>query len=133
MTYNIRNGTILALLIALVLNIIVFFIGRNILNVPFTVTENPGIVTIVPIIIMTAITTIGAGIVLWLLQRATPNFVRIFLWLAAILGLLSLIPVYAAALGRPSFFSLGLMHVITAASAVYGLLYFSDCDDCEAA
>lgn len=131
MVYNIRNGTLLAIAIALTLNLLVYFIGRGLLNVPFTVAQDPNVVTLVPIIIATIIAMAGAGLVAWLLQRASDNFVQIFLWLAAILALLSLIPVYSMAVGRPSFFSLGLMHVITAASAVYGLLYFSSCDDCE--
>ena len=131
MVYDIRNGTFLAIVVALILNLLVYFVGRSLLDVPFTVAQDPSVVTLMPIIIVTIITTIGAGLVAWLLQRTTDNFVRIFLWLAAILALLSLIPVYSMAIGRPSFFSLGLMHVITAASAVYGLLYFSSCDNCE--
>ena len=131
MTYNIRNGTILALVLALLLNLIVFFIGRSFLNVPFTVSQFPDPIGIVQIIVMTLASTLGAGIVLWVLQNSQPNFVQIFLWLAAILALISLIPVYTMAIGRGSFFSLGFMHVITASSVVYGLLYFSNCDDCD--
>lgn len=133
MIYDIRNGTLLALVVALVLNLLVYFIGRSLLDVPFTVSQNPNVVTFIPIIIVTIITTIGAGLVAWLLQRATNNFVQIFLWVAAILALLSLLGPYSMAVGRPSFFSLGLMHIITAAAAVYGLLYFSSCDNCEEA
>lgn len=133
MVYDIRNGTLLALAVALILNLLVYFIGRVLLSVPFTVAQDPNVVTLVPIIVATIVTTAGAGLVAWLLQRVSSNFVQIFLWVAAILALLSLIPVYTMAIGRPSFFSLGLMHVITVGSAVYGLLYFSSCDDCEEA
>lgn len=131
MTYDIRSGTFLALILALVLNLVVFFIGRTALSVPFTVNLGGGIVTVTHLILTTIITTIGAGLILWILQRSIGNFVEIFLWLAGILALLSLIFVYAQAIGRPSFFSLGLMHIISVGSIVYGLLYFSHCERCE--
>ncbi|MGB1250232.1 MAG: DUF6069 family protein [Candidatus Promineifilaceae bacterium] len=133
MTYDIRNGTLLAIVLSLVLNLIVFFVGQLGLNVPFTVDSPLSPVSILPIVIATLVTIIGAGIVLWALQNSMGNFVRIFLWLAAIIGLLSLIPVYLLTFDKASFFSLGLMHVFTASAAVYGLLYFSQCDDCEEA
>lgn len=132
MTYDIRSGTILASVLALILNLIVYFIGRNLLSIPFTVAQFPGVVTIVPIILATVVSVIAAGILLAILQRATANFVRIFLWIAGVFALLSLIAPYITAIGRPTFFLLSLMHVITAMAVVYGILYFSQCDNCEA-
>ena len=132
MTYDVRSGTLLALVLALVLNLAIFFIGRTTLDVPFTVNLGSGTVTTSQLIITTIITTLGAGVTFWLLQRFVSNSIVGFLWLASILALLSIIFVYAQAIGRPSFFSLGLMHVVSAASIVYGLLYFSHCATCVA-
>ena len=133
MSYDIRNGTLLAVAIALLLNLLVFLIGRFGFNVTLDVAQDPSPVPLIAIILVTLIMTIGAGILFWLLQRTSPSYVRIFLWLATIVGLLSLYPVYTRAIGRARFFSRGLMHVFTAASVVYGLLYFSRCENCEEA
>lgn len=133
MSYDIRNGTLLAVAIALLLNVLVFLIGRFGFNVTPSVAQDPSPVSLIAVILITLITTISAGLIFWLLQRSSASFVQIFLWLAAIVALLSLYPVYTLAIGQASFFSLGLMHVFTAASAVYGLLYFSRCENCEEA
>lgn len=133
MTGRLVRGTILAIVLALILNLIIYFFGQS-LNVSFlTQMGGNGLreVGIGPIVIVTLLTTILGAVLLWLLDRFAQDPLYLFLWIAAAVALLSLIPLYLGARGVGTFFSLGLMHIATAGAAMAGLtLFFQRCEDC---
>lgn len=132
MTNRIVQGTILALVLALVLNFLIYFLSRN-LGVTHLAKMGDSVTTVGAgnIIFATLVAIIGAAAVLWLLGRFSGNPLYTFLWVAAIVALLSLLLPYTQAIGLGSFASLGLMHVATALAATAGLaLFLHRCENC---
>lgn len=125
------RGTILGLVLALLLNFLIFFSGNQ-LGVPFQVTQpTPQTITAMPIIIATLVPAIAAGILLWLLTKATQQPATPFLWIAIIVALLSLIPVYTGTRDIGSFAMLGLMHVASALAIAFSLvIFYQRCEAC---
>lgn len=134
MTGRLIQGTILGIVLAIVFNGLVYWFGQS-RGVSFMVQQpnnaSPETVSMGMIIIVVIATIIVGALILWGLSQFTATPLMIFLWLAAIVTLLSLFPVYQAALGIGTFTSLGLMHIITAGAASLGLaLFFQSCETC---
>lgn len=136
MTGRIVQGTILGIVLAIVFNWLVYAYGQS-RSVSFLVQQPnstaPQTISLGMIIIASIITIIIGAIILWALSRFTDNALMIFLWLAAIVALISLVGPYQMALGIGSFATLGLMHIITATAAATGLaIFFQRCENCIA-
>ncbi len=117
------RGGIIGAIVAVILNVIVY-LATSSLGLTLNVTnEDIGIVTLAPIIIFTLLGAIGAVVVLWLLDRFTASPIDIFLWIALILGIVSLVPVFLQTETRGAFIGLGLTHVAAALGIVWGILY----------
>lgn len=135
MTGRIVQGTVLGIVLAVLLNWLVYWFGTS-RNVGFMVMQPnapaPETVTLTQIIIVSIVLTIVGGVLLWILDRFTGDPLMIFLWIAAIVSIVSLIGPYSMAVGRGTFTSLGLMHIITASAAALGLaIFFQRCDTCK--
>lgn len=121
---NLVRGGILGGLIAVVLNVVIYFVTTSIGGVPLTIVDSAfSEVPLPAVIILTVAGTIGAVILLWILQRVSSRPIDLFLWIALIVGLLSFIPTWLATESRGAFMGLGLMHVAAAFGIVWGLLY----------
>ncbi len=134
MTGRIIQGTLLGVVLALVFNGLVYAYGQS-RGVSFLVQQGAGAepmaVSFLMVAIMGSILIILGAILLWALSRFTDNPLMVFLWIAAIVLLISLIGPYQMALGIGSFFSLGLIHVITAIAGILGLaIFFQRCEEC---
>ena len=121
---GIVRGGVIGTLIALVLNVIIYFV-TSATNVPLSIVGNSNFDTVplIAVILLTIVPSIGAALFLWALDKFTAKPVEIFLWIALILGLLSLLPTFFATETRGAFIGLGLMHVAAAMGIVWGLLY----------
>jgi magnesium-transporting ATPase (P-type) len=115
--------SLLAGVVAAVLNIVVMFIANS-SGVIFEV-DNPQmgamVVDAVAIVLLSIVPAIGAGVLLWLLDRFTNRPFTIFWIISAVFLLLSLIPNFTLPMAPGASFWLGLMHVV-AAAAIVGLL-----------
>jgi magnesium-transporting ATPase (P-type) len=115
--------SILAGVVAAVLNIIVMFIA-NATGVVLEV-DNPQMGTMVvdaaPIAIFSFVPALGAGLLLWLLDRFTARPFTIFWIISGVFLLLSLIPDFTTPMAPGAPFWLALMHFVAAAPIV-GLL-----------
>lgn len=135
MTGRIVQGTFLGIALAVILNWIVYFISST-RGVGFLVQQpispDPQPVTLFSILIVSIISIAAGGLALWILDRVTANPLAVFLWLTAVVGLISIIFLYQSALGLGSFASLGLMHIVTATAAALGLtIFFQRCETCS--
>ncbi|MCB9421288.1 MAG: hypothetical protein H6667_15910 [Ardenticatenaceae bacterium] len=130
MRNDVVKGTILAAVLALVLNLIIYFVGAS-RGVSY-LTQQPGTVGSGMVIVASLVTAVAAGIGLWLLARFMKNPLNLFMWLAGILALLSLLLPYAMAHDTGTFVALGLMHVSSGLAIVYALVnYFQRCPTCN--
>lgn len=117
------RGGIIAAILSLIINIVIYLVGTN-QGVSWALINAPRpSVSLIMVIIATLVATIGAVALMWLLQRMSSRPTEIFLWIALIFGLLSLIPVYVSTQSRASLIALGLLHVGAALGIVWGLLY----------
>lgn len=134
MSGRLVQGTILSIVLALLLNGLVYWFGQS-RGVSYLIQQpnspSPEVVTYGMVIIVTVVTTLFGGLLLWLLSQFAARPLMIFLWAAAIVGLLSLIGPFGTALGVGSMTALGLMHIITAGTAALGLaIFFQQCENC---
>ncbi|NJM06348.1 hypothetical protein HC891_09380 [Candidatus Gracilibacteria bacterium] len=115
--------SLLAGVVGAILNIIVMFIA-NATGVVFEV-QNPQMGTMVvdalPIALFSIVPAIGAGVLLWLLDRFTARPFTIFWIISGVFLLLSLIPDFLTPMAPGAGFWLGLMHFV-AAGVIVGLL-----------
>ena len=135
MRNNIVKGTMLAVVLAVVLNLIIYVVGNS-RGVSY-LAQQPGMAGWQPVglgmvVIASLVTAVAAGIVLWLLARFMENPLNLFMWLAGILALLSLIMPYTMTRDTGTFATLGLMHVGSGLAIVYALVnYFQRCQTCQ--
>ncbi|MEM7330951.1 MAG: DUF6069 family protein [Chloroflexota bacterium] len=134
MTGRIIQGTILGVVLALVFNWLAYLFGQS-RGVSYLVLEgggaDPTAVSLGMILLAGSISIIIGAVILWVLGRFTDNPLTIFLWISAIVLLVSLFPVYQASLGMGTFAILGITHIITAVAGILGLaIFFQRCDDC---
>ncbi len=132
---DIFKGTILAVVLAVVLNLIIYVVGNS-LGVSF-LTQPPGAanwqtVNGGMVVGASVVTAVAAGIGLWLLARFSNNLLNLFMWLAGILALLSLIMPYTMTRDTATFAALGLMHVGSGLAIVFALVnYFQHSQTCR--
>lgn len=127
MREQIIQGTAFAAVLAVLLNVVVYLLGAS-QNVGFMVMRPgrpaPQPVSLLQIIALSLALIVLAGAVLWVLDRLTDAPLMIFLWTAAAAALLSLVLLYAFAVGTATFALLGLIHIITVSSAALGMAIF---------
>lgn len=121
---SIIKGGLIGTAVALILNIILFFAasagGITIgLGEGSTFPEVP----LFAVVLLTVVGGLGAIITLLILQRVTAKPVDVFLLIALVVGLLSMIPPYFSTETRGAFVVLGLMHVAAAFGIIWGILY----------
>lgn len=124
---DIFKGTILAVVLAVVLNLIIYVVGNS-LGVSF-LAQPPGAadwqtVNGAMVVGASVVTAVAAGIGLWLLARFSNNPLNLFMWLAGILALLSLIMPYTMTRDTATFAALGLMHVGSGLAIVFALVNY---------
>lgn len=135
MRSNVVRGTSLAVVLAVVLNLIIYVVGSS-RGVSF-LTQPPGAadwqpVSLGMVVVVSVVTAVTAGLVLWLLARFIDNPLNLFMWLAGILALLSLIMPYTMTRSTGTFAALGLMHVGSGLAIVYALVnHFQHCQTCR--
>lgn len=135
MDNDIVKGTILAVVLAVALNLIVYVVGNS-LGVSF-LAQQPNTVEWQPVsggmvATVSVVTAVAAGIGLWLLARFMDNPLNIFMWTAGILALLSLIMPYTMTRDTAAFATLGLMHVGSGLAIVFALVnYFQRRPTCR--
>lgn len=127
MTSDIIKGTLVALLIGVVLNMLIFLVGQA-ASVDFMVTR-PGAaatseLSLGIVILATIIPIVSAGAGLWLLSQATAQAINGLMWFTILLSLISLILPYNGAHSSGTFVSLGLMHVVVGLATLFGLFNF---------
>ena len=117
------RGGLIAAVLSLVFNVIIFLVGSS-QGISWAVSNGLSpTVTLMPVILLTLVATVAAVILFAILQRMSDRPIEIFLWIALIIGLLSLIPVYTGTSSRSTLIALGLMHVGAALGITWGLLY----------
>lgn len=120
---NIIRGGLIGTAIATVLNSLIYFI-MSALGVTLDLVNGPyDEATLGPVIFLTLLASIGAVVVLWLLDKFTDRPIEFFLWIALVVGLLSFIPTYMKTETRTAFVGLGLLHVGAVIGLVWGLLH----------
>jgi hypothetical protein len=135
MDNDIFKGTILAVVLALVLNLLIFVVGNS-LGVSY-LAQQPNTVGWQPVsggmvAVASVVTAVAAGIGLWLLARFIDNPLNPFMWIAGILALLSLIMPYTMTRDTGTFAALGLMHVGSGLAIVFSLVnYFQRRTECR--
>lgn len=135
MRSNVVRGTSLAVVLAVVLNLIIYVVGSS-RGVSF-LTQPPGAADWQPVsmgmvVVVSVGTAVAAGLVLWLLARFMDSPLNLFMWLAGILALLSLIMPYTMTRSTGTFAALGLMHVGSGLAIVYALVnHFQRCQTCR--
>lgn len=123
MTKHIFTGAIYALIITILGNVLIYWLGAqagaSYALIPGTAATED--VTLMMVVIASLVSAVGASLIAWLLFRFTHHAATIFLWLTLIVGLLSLIPVYQSAYQTSTLIALGLMHVLSATILGYFL------------
>lgn len=127
MENDIVKGTTLAVVLALVLNLLLFLIGNR-LGVSY-LAQQPGAAGWQPVglgmvVAASVVTAVAAGIGLWLLTRFMDNPLTVFMWIAGILALLSLFMPYTMTRDTGTFATLGLMHVGSGLAIVFSLVNY---------
>lgn len=132
---DILKGTVLAVALALVLNVLIYVVGNS-LGVSF-LAQPPNAagwqpVSMGMVVVASVVTAVAAGIGLWLLARFMDNPLTLFMWIAGILALLSLISPYTMTRDTGTFATLGLMHVASGLAIVFSLVnYFQHRTACR--
>lgn len=127
MSNDLVRGVGLGLLLAVVLNVLLYAGGRA-LGVAFMAAQ-PGAtgferVELIWVVAASILAALAGGVVAWLLGNERARGLTTFGWLALVVGLLSLLVPYRLAQDSGSFVLLGLMHVAAALAIVYGLAHF---------
>lgn len=127
MDNDILKGTTLAVVLALVLNWLIYVVGNS-LGVSF-LAQQPNTATWQPVSLgmvamASVVTAVAAGIGLWLLARFMDNPLTLFMWIAGILALLSLIGPYTMTRDTGTFTALGLMHVASGLAILFSLVNY---------
>ncbi len=130
------KGTVYALLIAVVLNSVIYAIGRS-LGVSFLVGQaGSGGWQEVPlgtVVVVSLIATLLAGAGVGIIGRFSDKALTSVMWLTAGLTLISLLIPLTQARDTASFAALGLMHVVVGLALLYGLVNLPwRQDDCGA-
>jgi hypothetical protein len=116
----------LAAVAAAVANAIVFFITIGLgvdLNGPFMGPDAPAApLSVVQVIIASAVPVIGAALLLWALARFTPRPIPIFVAIAAVFGVLSLGGPLTLPVSDGLKAALALMHVVAGVVITYVLV-----------
>ena len=125
MTGDIIRGTIYALVIGLVLNLILFFVGNGIAGpiegvIGGTLQEVP----VIAVIVATLVSVGFAGAGVYILSRMSEDFLNTAMWITLIVALLTLIMPYSGTENSASFATLGLMHVVVGMAILFGLINY---------
>lgn len=127
MTRKIVEGSIYALIVALLLNLLLFWLGNN-LSGPIEAilpgSDNPQAVPTINVILATTVPIILAGGGLLFLSRLREDFLWVGMWIIGIISLLSLVLPYVGTVNTASFATLGLMHTVVALAAQFCLINF---------
>lgn len=119
----VMRNTIIAAIVTVVLNLVVYFIGDRAGWIPDELPGTAETFGIPAIIISTLIPIIGGGVVLTLLIHATTHPVRMFCMIAAVVFIVTLVGPLSVAGASTSFRSfLVILHVITAAVGIVLLI-----------
>ena len=111
MTRNIWVNVAYTFVVSVILNVAVFFIG---LAAGVSFATNDGPITIVPVIAASLIGALIGCVGFWVLGFIFGERQRIwFIWLATILGVISMIGPWGASGDLPTMGFLGLMHVVS--------------------
>lgn len=111
MTRNILIHMLYTLIVSIILNIAVFFIGQAV-GVSFLTGDGP--INVVMVGVASAIGAVLGCLGFWILGFIFgDNQRKWFIWLATILGVVSMIGPWGAASDLPTMGFLGLMHVVS--------------------
>jgi hypothetical protein len=112
----------LGALVAVVVNLIIYYVGRGLFAIPFLVLQ-PGSNTPAPlnpimIVVTCVIPAIGAAIFFWLLKRFASSPLRIFQIVSIVLALLSMASPLTMPVALSTRLALALMHIVAGAAIV---------------
>jgi hypothetical protein len=120
------RAVLIAALLSAVLNAIVFFVIGALgvdLTGPFMGPDAPpAALSVVQVIIASAVPAVFAGLLLWLLGRFAPRPVTIFVAIAAVFALLSLGGPLTLPVSGGLQIALALMHIVSAAAITWALV-----------
>lgn len=113
MTRNIGINMVYTVIVSVILNVAIFFIGQA-FGVSFNASVPGGTIGMMPIVIMSLIGAAIGCLGYWLLGFAFGDNQRIwFIWLATIAGVISMIGPWNGAGDLPTMGFLGLMHAVS--------------------
>jgi hypothetical protein len=125
-TRRLPRAALLAALVSAVANAVVFFITAALgvdLTGPFMGPDSPPApLSVVQVIIASAVPVIAAAVLFWLLARFTPRPVPIFIGIAVVFGLLSLGGPLTLPVSDGLKASLAMMHVVAGAAITYVII-----------
>ncbi len=99
--------------VSIILNLVVFFIGQA-AGVSFAITQGPDPVGVGPVVLLSAAAAIIGCIGYWLCGMLFGDRQRYwFIWLATIIGIISMLMPWFGASDLPTMGFLGLMHVVS--------------------
>jgi hypothetical protein len=116
--------------LAVIVNLAIYVVTGNLFSVDYVVPPPPNsndafIVSAANVVLDTVIMALGATLVIALFSRFSPRPLRLFIIVSSIVLGLSFIFPLLLSVEIPMKFSLGLMHVATAAIMVGGFLRFA--------
>lgn len=124
---RIVRGAILALILAVIMNLITFTAASRAGASFLTNPANPQSMTLVEIMLVTIGLVILGAVVMIMLDRFLPERAKtIFLWTAVLVSLISLIIPYNFAIGMGTFAAIGIMYITTPLAIILGLVIFTD-------
>lgn len=126
MANPVLRSALLGAVLALLVNSLIFFVATTLGITLGLRAAQPGLpteVTYTMIVIVTLLASLGALVVRWLLERNGQPVGLRFLAIGAAVTLLSMLPVFGAAVNRSVLLTLGLLHVGTALAIVYAALF----------
>jgi len=123
MDKSLARGSLLATLLAVILNVVIFFVANAVAPNSQYFDSLVDLQLISSLFYSVGAIMVAAAI-LWLFSRFSETPGNTFLWLLLIVFLLSLILPYTQAINSWTFAAWGLMHVVVAWSIGYGLILF---------
>lgn len=123
MDKHILRGSLVAIILALLLNAVIFVVA-NAIAPESRFFDSLIELQLTNVLLYSLVSVVVAAVALWLLARFSETPGNAFLWLLLIVFLLSLLLPYTRAINTWTFAAWGLMHVVVAWSVGYGLILF---------